>query len=148
MLIELFRQVIDRIDRGTTAAAGSRDKLKTFIRTSVASYAGSRALSRIILLEVRNSESFFASEAYGLVRQYSGMLANILQEGMEAGEFAPDLNVRAVREIIFGAIEHACLACLIFNREIDIDRVTGQLCRVLFNGIGQPGQQERQRSTT
>lgn len=148
VLIELFRQVIDRIDRDTAAAAGAHDRLKTFIRTSVASYAGSRALSRIILLEVRNSESFFASEAYGLVRQYSGMLAKILQEGMEAGEFATDLDIRALREIIFGAIEHACLACLIFNREIEIDRVTDQLCRVLFTGISHPAQQERQRSTT
>lgn len=148
VLMELFQQVIDRIERETKTAHGAHDKLKTFIQASVASYAGSRVFSRIILLEVRNSESFFASNAYGLVRQYSGMLARILQEGMDTGEFAPDIEIRALREIIFGAIEHACLSCIIFNREIEIDRVSGQLCRVLFGGITNRTQEEKQRRTT
>lgn len=146
VLVELFRQVIDRIERETATATGAHDKLKTFIRASVASYAGSRVLSRILLLEVRNSQSFFASNAYGLVRQYSGILARILKEGMDAGEFARDLEIRALREIIFGAIEHACLACIIFNREIEVDRVADQLCRVLFRGITR--NPEEQRRTT
>ena len=145
VLMELFRQVIDRITGEVAAARGSREKLAAFIRASVASYAGSRVFSKIILLEVRNSPSFFASDAYGLVRQYSGILAQILQEGMDAGEFAPDLDIRALREVIFGAIEHACLSCIIFNREIDVDRVAGQLCRVLFCGIAAPGKAEDQR---
>lgn len=148
VLMELFRQVIDRIESETAAVSGAHGKLETFIRASVASYADSRVFSRIILLEVRNSESFFASNAYGLVRQYSGMLARILQEGMDAGEFAPDIEIRALREIIFGAIEHACLSCIIFNRDIEVDRVSGQLCRVLFGGIINRDQEEKQRRTT
>lgn len=144
VLKELFQQVIDRIAGEIAAAHGSHEKLRTFIRASVASYAESRVFSKIILLEVRNSPSFFASDAYGLVRQYSKMLAQILQEGMDAGELAPDIEIGTLRQIIFGAIEHACLSSIIFHREIDIDRVAGQLCRVLFSGIGAPGSKETQ----
>ena len=147
VLMELFRQIVDRIESEVAAVDGAHEKLAAFIRTSVASYAGSRVFSKIILLEVRNSPSFFASDAYGLVRQYSKMLAGILQDGMDAGELAPDLEIRTLREIIFGAIEHACLSCIIFNREIDVDRVAGQLCRVLFRGITAPGWEEKQRRT-
>lgn len=135
VLMELFRLVVDRIAGEVAAVDGSREKLQAFIRASVAGYAGSRVFSKIILLEVRNSPSFFASDAYSLVRQYSKMLAQILQEGIDSGELAPDIEIRALREIIFGAIEHACLSCIIFNREIDVDRVSRQLCRVLFLGI-------------
>lgn len=142
VLMELFQQVIDRIAGEIAGAHGSHEKLRTFIRASVASYAESRVFSKIILLEVRNSPSFFDSDAYGLVRQYSKMLAQILQEGMDAEELAPDIEIGPLRQIIFGAIEHACLASIIFNREIDIDRVTGQLCRVLFCGITAPGKEQ------
>lgn len=147
VLMELFRQIVDRIDSEVAAVDGAHEKLAAFIRTSIASYAESRVFSKIILLEVRNSPSFFASDAYGLVRQYSKMLAGILQDGMDTGELAPDLEIRTLREIIFGAIEHACLSCIIFNREIDVDRVTGQLCRVLFHGITSPGREEKPRRT-
>lgn len=139
VLTELFQQVIDRIAGEIAGAHGSHEKLRTFIRASIASYAESRVFSKIILLEVRNSPSFFASDAYGLVRHYSKMLAEILQEGMDAGELAPDIEIGTLRQIIFGAIEHACLSSIIFHREIDIDRVTSQLCRVLFGGIGASG---------
>ncbi|KJS02534.1 MAG: hypothetical protein VR65_04890 [Desulfobulbaceae bacterium BRH_c16a] len=144
VLMELFRQVIDKIAGEVAAVDGSHEKLRAFIRASVAGYAGSRVFSKIILLEVRNSPSFFASNAYGLVRQYSKMLAQILQEGIDSGELASDIEIRALREIIFGAIEHACLSCIIFNREIDVDRVAGQLCRVLFCGITRPGKEDNQ----
>jgi AcrR family transcriptional regulator len=146
VLMELFQQVIDRIAREIATVDGSHAKLRAFIRASVASYAESRVFSKIILLEVRNTPSFFASDAYGLVRQYSKMLARILQEGMDTGELAPDIEIRALREIIFGAIEHACLSCIIFNREIDVDQVSEQLCRVLFHGITDPGSKEKQES--
>lgn len=139
VLTELFQHVIDRIAGEIAKARGSHEKLRTFIRASVASYAESRVFSKIILLEVRNSQSFFASDAYGLVRQYSKMLARILQEGMDAGEFDPGIEIGTLRQIIFGAIEHACLSSIVFDREIDIDRVTSQLCRVLFCGISAPG---------
>jgi AcrR family transcriptional regulator len=146
VLMELFQQVVDNIESEIAVAHGSRQKLQAFIRASITGYAGSRVFSKIILLEVRNSPSFFTSNAYGLVRQYSGMLAQILQEGMDAGELAPDIEIRTLREIIFGAIEHACLSCIVFDREIDVDHVTSQLCRVLFCGITAPGLKENEEN--
>lgn len=147
VLAELFQRVIDRIADEMAGTNGSHEKLRSFIRASVASYAESRVFSKIILLEVRNSPSFFASDAYGLVRQYSRMLAQILQEGMDTGELAPDIEIGTLRQVIFGAIEHACLSSIIFHREIDIDRVTSQLCRILFSGIGAPGSKGTQGRT-
>ncbi|MBU1568846.1 MAG: TetR/AcrR family transcriptional regulator [Proteobacteria bacterium] len=143
VLMELFQQVVNRIESEIAAVDGSHEKLQAFIRTSVASYAGSRVFSKIILLEVRNSQSFFTSNAYGLVRQYSKMIAQILDEGIEAREFAQDIEIGSLREIIFGAIEHTCLTCIIFDRDIDVDRVTGQLCKVLFRGITDNGWAKR-----
>ena len=127
VLMELFRQVIDKIESETAAVSGAHEKLKTFIRASVASYADSRVFSRIILLEVRNSQSFFASNAYGLVRQYSGMLARILQEGMDAGEFAPDIEIRALREIIFDIGIH------------NVKRLVSDACKLRIQVINQNG---------
>ncbi len=144
VLMELFQQVVNRIESEIAAVDGAHAKLQAFIRTSVASYAGSRVFSKIILLEVRNSPSFFTSDAYGLVRQYSKMIAQILHEGIESREFAHDIEIGSLREIIFGSIEHSCLTCIIFDREIDVDRVTGQLCNVLFRGITDSGWEKKQ----
>lgn len=144
VLMELFQQVVKRIESEISDSDSAHEKLRTFIRTSIASYAGSRVFAKIILLEVRNSPGFFASDAYTLVRHYSKMVAGILQEGVDGGEFSSDIEIGPLREIIFGAIEHTCLSCIIFNREIDVDRATDQLCNVLLHGITAAGWQEKQ----
>lgn len=135
VLKELFQIVIDQIEKDISTVDGSLDKLRMFIRSSVRSYADGRVFSRIILLEVRNAPSFFESEAYQLVRVYSKRLKEILEEGIEAGEIQADIDIKALREMIFGAVEHACLTSIIFNREISVERVTEQLCRIIFCGI-------------
>ena len=135
VLRELFQVVVDGIEHDLSASRGSLNKLQTFIQASVASYARSRVFSKIILLEVRNSPKFFESEAYGLVRQYSRILQRILEEGIAAGEIARDVDITSLRQLIFGAVEHACLSAIIFDREIDIEQVTARLCRIIFFGI-------------
>lgn len=134
----LFQVVIDDIEQQLSPADYPSEKLRTFVRASIASYEKSRVFSKIILLEVRNSPKFYESEAYQLVRRYSGLLWNILQEGVDSGEFAPDIEIRSLREIIIGTIEHSCLSSIIFDRDIDVDHVTDQLCRTLFHGISSP----------
>jgi len=132
---ELFQQVIDKAEGKLAVANGAHERLRIFIRESVIGYTGSRTFSKILVLEVRTSPRFFTTDAYGLVRQHSKLLAQILRDGMDKGDFDPNLDLKTLREIIFGAIEHACLSGIIFNREIDVEHVTDLLCKVIFRGI-------------
>jgi TetR/AcrR family fatty acid metabolism transcriptional regulator len=134
VLSDLFTQfhhtVLERI-AGTPSAI---EKLKIVIRSSIEYYAAHRVFARMLLLEVRNSRDYFASEAYAMVRTYARNILDIINEGIRRGELKSDIDPLILRKIILGAIEHACLGEIIFSRQLDAQAMTDRIATILFNG--------------
>lgn len=129
---ELFLILIDRDLQGID---GALNKLKKIIWTCIERYANHRVFARIILLEVRNSEEYFQSEAYGLVRQLNRMIIDIINEGIAGGEIRQDLPAAYIRNAIFGTIEHSCLNRVIFNETVSTNDAARIITDLIFNGI-------------
>ena len=91
----------------------------------------------MLLLEVRNSPAFFTSSAYGMVRKYASTILDIIQKGIDRGEFKKETDPYILRKVILGAIEHACLGEIIFGRELDIDHTSTGISDIIFNGVRQ-----------
>lgn len=68
--------------------------------------------ARLLLLECRSCKNFYASEAYQLIREYSGILYDILKQGAEDGVFRGDINLYVARGIILGALDMENIGCL------------------------------------
>ncbi len=130
---ELFLELIDRDLKGIS---GALNKLRKIIWASIDSYARHRVFAKIILLEVRDSDEYFQSEGYFLVRKFSRMVLKIIEEGVAAGEIIDDVSPSYIRFVIFGSIEHACLNMAIFNEKICPDEVAENITKLIFNGIG------------
>jgi TetR/AcrR family fatty acid metabolism transcriptional regulator len=64
-----------------------------------------RGYARLLLLECRSNRSFYTHDAYALIRKYAGIMLGILDDGVRKGVFRPDLNLRLVREAIFGLLD-------------------------------------------
>lgn len=136
VLKEYFESFLDRIEKDLQGVEMPRQRLKVIIRTTLTIYDANRVFAKIILLEVRNSPEFFNSEAYGLVKRFAtGFILNTIEEGVRAGEIRSDLDPSAMRLSVMGALEHACLSGIIFNRELDPAAITESICEILFGGI-------------
>jgi len=109
-------------------------QLEIIICSSLESYVDNRVFSKILLLEVRNSLTFFDSGVYERVRKYSRTILKIIEKGIKTGELKPDLDAFILRKVILGAIEHACLGEIIFSRELDIKKVSKGISTIIFNG--------------
>jgi TetR/AcrR family transcriptional regulator, fatty acid metabolism regulator protein len=88
-----------------------------------------------VLLEARNDTVFFKSDAYKLIQIHSRTVLNIIEEGVLDGEIRNDIKPSTIRSTLFGAIEHVCLANIIFNREIPVDTGTEDICKIIVRGI-------------
>jgi len=73
---------------------------------------------RTLLFECRSNSRFYGSSAYDLLRKHAGILLGILREGAETGQFRRDIDMRVVRDVIYGVIDMASIAVLATN-EID-----------------------------
>lgn len=71
-----------------------------------------RGYARLLLLECRSNRNFYQHEAYDLIRQYAGILIGILKDGVEKKIFRSDIDMKLVRDIIFGVLDWEGLSCL------------------------------------
>ena len=135
VLKEHYELFLIQIDRDLQGIDGALNKLKKIIWSSIERYANHRVFARIILLEVRNSERYFQSEAYELVKQFNRIIIGIINEGIEGGEIRDDLPPASIRNAIFGAIEHSCLNRVIFNESVSTGDTAKFISDLIFNGI-------------
>ena len=135
VLKEHYEHFLVQLDRDLQGIDGALNKLKKIIWSSIERYANHRVFARIILLEVRNSEEYFRSEAYALVRKYNRILIDIINEGIADGEIRDSLPPAYIRNAIFGAIEHSCLNRAIFNEPVSTNEVARIITDLLFHGI-------------
>ncbi|WP_300457594.1 TetR/AcrR family transcriptional regulator [Desulfobacula sp.] len=129
--LEFQAKIQDRIAHAPSCI----EQIGILIFSSLESYIENRVFSRILLLEVRNSLAFFDSGAYEMVREYSRTLLEIIETGIRNGELKPDVDAVILRKVILGAIEHACLGEIIFDKELDIERMSTGIAKIVFNGV-------------
>jgi TetR/AcrR family transcriptional regulator, fatty acid metabolism regulator protein len=135
VLKEHYELFLIQIDRDLQGIDGALNKLKKIIWSSIERYANHRVFARIILLEVRNSEEYFRSDAYDLVRQFNRIIIDIINEGIEDGEIRENLPAAYIRNAIFGTIEHSCLNRVIFNEPVSTNDAAKIITDLLFSGI-------------
>lgn len=135
VLKEHYEVFLAQIDRDLQGIDGALNKLKKIIWSSIERYANHKVFARIILLEVRNSEKYFETEAYALVRRFNSILIGTIKEGIASGEIRNDLPPEYIRNAIFGTIEHSCLNRVIFNEPVSTNETAQFISDLIFNGI-------------
>jgi TetR/AcrR family transcriptional regulator, fatty acid metabolism regulator protein len=135
VLKEHYQQFLVQIDRDLQGIDGALNKLQKIIWSSIERYANHRVFARIILLEVRNSEGYFHSEAYALVKQFNRIIIGIINEGIAGGEIRDNLPPAFIRNAIFGTIEHSCLNRIFFNEPVSTGDTAKIITDLLFQGI-------------
>ena len=135
VLSEYLRESESQIDFYLQETNGTFSKLKKVIWHTFDMYDKNRIFAKILLIEVRNFPGYFKSETYGLAKHYSIIILELIKEGIESGEIRNDLSAWHMMQTIIGAVEHLILPSLIFDRKLDIDACTENLCRILLEGV-------------
>lgn len=137
-MAEGLKHFIDNLELSLTRVEGSLNKLKKLIWYHINTYNNNRIFARMQLIEVISYQEYFQSDAYKLAKEYGRIILRILKEGVMTGEIRNDINLKSLRQLILGAIELHCLPKVIFERKIYPNRMTNDICKVLFDGIKKP----------
>ncbi|HAR97298.1 MAG TPA: TetR/AcrR family transcriptional regulator [Syntrophus sp. (in: bacteria)] len=101
------------------------------------------------LFRCRSNKDFYKSDAYLLMKEYEGILTNILEAGAREGVFRNDLDLRLVRHIVFGTIDIEALNCTVTgeieNSGRDLDDIMALLVPMLTMK-GRPAVANRKRA--
>jgi TetR/AcrR family fatty acid metabolism transcriptional regulator len=135
VLAKYLENYIEKMVIDSKGIQGAANKLRKLIWDTIYLYQQDRVFAKILLLEVRNFRGYWESETYQIVRHYSEFMLNLINEGVETGEFRGDISPSHIRQIILGAIEHLCLPGVIFEYDISPDKLTEDICDTVFEGI-------------
>jgi len=135
VLKEYLEQYLVQFERDLKGIRGALNKIRKLIWGHISVYSSNRVFAKILFLEVRNHLDYYTSETYELIRAYSKILLEIIEEGVRDGEIRSDIPPKLIRQVIFGSIEHVCLTGVIFRGEISPDDLTDDLCKFIFRGI-------------
>lgn len=135
VLYEHFTAFHLEVQQRMALAETAVEKVEILIRSSLKSYTENRVFARMLLLEVRSTPAYFATDAYGVARGFARTLRGVIEDGVARGEIDRRIDPLLLTKCILGSIEHACLGEILFSRQLDVDSTTATLSHILFHGV-------------
>ena len=135
LLSEYLEHYDVQVERDLKGIKGALNKLRKLVWSHINVYATDRVFAKILLLDVRSFSDYYTSETYKLVRKYTEILLEIIQEGIKNQEIRDDIPPVFLRQAILGSIENVCLTRVVFDQKISTDDLTEKLCKFVFKGI-------------
>lgn len=140
LLYVVLRHYLDRhlarFELDLKGINGTLNKLRRLIWMHINVYASNRIIAKLLSLVVRGMPGFYTSETYDwIVTVYAKTVLNVIEEGIANGEIRNDIPPKFIRQVLLGSLEHICLREVIFDKDIDPDELTDNLCKLLFRGI-------------
>jgi TetR/AcrR family transcriptional regulator, fatty acid metabolism regulator protein len=135
VLAEYLEEFLVRAEMDLKGIEGAFNKLRKIIWSHINVYATNRVFAKILLLEVRSYSDYYRSRPYEMVRQYSGIVRDVVREGIESGEIRDDISAAVVEQCLLGCMEHVCMTGVVFDRAFSPDELTENLCKFIFAGL-------------
>lgn len=95
---------------------GALNKLRKLIWYHLYFYEQNRNYTLILLQNIRLNPRFASTQAYQLIREFSEMVVQIIEEGKREGSIQAGIDARLLRDAILGAIEHVTIRGSILGR--------------------------------
>lgn len=92
-------------------------------------------MCRLIFTEVRAQPDYSDSPLHEMNHRYTGLLVDVIREGIRGGEFREGIALELVRDMVYGGIEHHAWRFLYGNGELDPKLVADQMTQLLCGGM-------------
>jgi len=114
---------------------GAANKLRFLIYRHLKLYASNPDYANVVMLILKGNRNFLKTEAYKIVQRSARNTTQVLEEGIQNGEFKPNLKPYLVRAMIWGTIEHLVTRKSLFGKPQDLLGFADDIVDTIFSGI-------------
>jgi TetR/AcrR family fatty acid metabolism transcriptional regulator len=145
---ERMKEVLALLVEQLTSIQDVQSRLRKMIWFHLRYNASHKGYARLLLLECRSSKAFYETPAYGLVREYAGILSSIIEQGVREGKFRADIQIKLIRDTILGTLDMETIGSIaskeIENSETDFEDVMTLVnAMIVTKGRQQPARVSR-----
>ena len=106
-----------------------KSRLSKFICYGLQYNDNHREYARNLVFDYRSSIEFYKTPAYELNREHAKIRGHILRKGVEDDVFRNDVDIRLIREIIYGTLDAEAIGCVLVR---DVEKSTDDWHDILF----------------
>jgi TetR/AcrR family fatty acid metabolism transcriptional regulator len=141
--VEPTLEAIRTLERTLPYVRGAANKIRTIIYHFVLFYAEHREYATVILLFLNPNSNFLKTETFKRLRNAFRVIDAAVEEGIAAGEFAPDTDSALVRRVVMGAVDNIVLRWLQHgvpeNPVVWVDPLADLIVHGITSGAGAGG---------
>jgi TetR/AcrR family fatty acid metabolism transcriptional regulator len=140
LLISIFeRTVRDAIDEARSSVAPLDDpleKLRAIARVHLERMGRDRNLAVVFQVELRQSTKFMERFSSTGVREYLGLIRQVLVDGQASGAFRPEINATLAAKVFFGALDEMATNWILSRRRYPLTADVDAIVDIFVNGAG------------
>ena len=140
LLISIFeRTMASAIEEGRSALNGIADpeaRLRRIARLHLERLGADRDLAVVFQVELRQTTKFMARFSTTGVRDYLGIIRDVIIAGQRAGRFRPEINATLAAKMIFGALDEMATNWVLSERTYDLPPLSDAVVDVFIGGLG------------
>src|SRR5919109_4351298 len=114
-------------------------KLRRLVRLHFTVLEQNPALADVVQVELRQGHKFFRGASAHEVSAYFDLIGSILEEGVAAGKFEPDLPVKVATKVLFGAMDQVATSWVLGKRGHRLTEAADAVATIFLKGVTRDG---------
>jgi len=139
ILVTLFREkMAEFVAYLRREIADERDpeaKLRRLVALHFTVLEQNPALAEVVQIELRQGHKFFRGASAHEVSAYFDLIGSILEEGVAAGRFEPDLPVKVATKVLFGAMDQVATSWVLGKRGYRLTESADAVATIFLKGV-------------
>jgi TetR/AcrR family fatty acid metabolism transcriptional regulator len=131
---------LERLDQPVTPI----ERLRHIAHVHLARLGRDRHLAVVFQVELRQSTKFMARLSSSSLRDYLGLLRDVIVDGQRDGQFRADINPTLAAKVIFGALDEMATNWILSERDYALEDDAEPVMTLLLGGL-QVKEAKRQR---
>jgi len=143
ILVTLFREkMAGFVSALRKEISGERDapaKLRRLVRLHFETLEARPDLAEVVQLELRQGQKFFRGASAHEISAYFGLIGSVLEEGVAAGVFRPELPVKVATKMLFGAMDQLTTSWVLGKRGYRLADAAEPVANIFLRGVTRDG---------
>ncbi len=133
VLTEWATPFVEELEQDIARVSGLRAKVELIARRYLRSMQKTPRMHRAFFQEIRWGD-YHGTPLYRLNQRYARMLTEAVREAVAAGEAAPSTSAAALRDILFGGLEHVAQRTIFAGRPAGIEAEAIGVATLILDG--------------
>jgi len=149
VLRAFYEPLIAEVEAGVRQIRGAGNRLRFLVARHLEAFTADRDLCRLVIRELRADPGPSGRAVRELNRRYTAPALEAIEAGIRDGELRADLVPAAIRDLLYGGIEHAVWRYVAGGEAPDAPRLAEQLSDAVLSGVeARPARAQRAAERT